>query len=294
MSRVCVLDSLSAVRELFDAPGVCQLMSSTFPTPSMNAHVGLRLIGRDNERDTDKQVSDKTLEESSPSRPVTANRPNAPKCQSSEDSTCTPAGRSDFTPPSSRRHSVQSESSNSPSIPPQNSNTPSAKTPIISPPRTAEDNTVSDRPLVRHRTAEVRQRQGVTERTMAKRLGIDIRSYRTLECATTDLTLSQLVAIQRALEVPLIELLEDTESLSRPVEERAKLVRTMKTAVAIREAKPGNRIKRLAEMLCAQLCELMPELEDVSGWPQFGARRGESAIGRALAEPINTRDLNAD
>ncbi|HBE69620.1 MAG TPA: hypothetical protein DDW52_15860 [Planctomycetaceae bacterium] len=260
-------------------------MSSTFPTQSLDAHVGLRLIGRDTERDTDKRVSDTSKEESSPSKPVTTNRPNAPKSQLPEDSTCTPAGRSQFTPHSPRRHSQKPDSSSSKRAShqdPENSRCQSEPGPTI------------ERPVVRHRIAEVRIRQGVTERTMAKRLGIDIRSYRTLECATTDLTLSQLVAIQLALEVPLIELLEDTESLSRPVEERAKLVRTMKTAVAIREAKPGNRIKRLAEMLCSQLCELMPELEDVSGWPQFGARRGESAIGRALAEPINTRDLNAE
>lgn len=125
-------------------------------------------------------------------------------------------------------------------------------------------------------------------------MGIDVRSYRTLECASTDLTLSELVAVQKALEVPLIDLLEDSDSLSRPVQERAKLVKTMKTAVAIRETKAGGRVGKLAQMLCNQLIDLMPELSEVSGWPQFGARRGDSAIGKALAQPICTRDLNAD
>ncbi len=149
-------------------------------------------------------------------------------------------------------------------------------------------------PRVFHRVAEVRKTQGLTERTIAKRLGIDIRSYRQLECASTDLTLSQLVSLQRALEVPLIDLIEDSHELSRPVQERAQMVKIMKTAVAMRETSSTGRIGRLAEMLCTQLANLMPELKEVGGWPQFGARRGQSAIGRALAQPIDTTELRAD
>lgn len=149
-------------------------------------------------------------------------------------------------------------------------------------------------PRIFHRIATVRKNQGLTERTVAKRLGVDVRTYRTMECPTTDLTLSELASVQKALDVPLIDLIEDRQSLSRPVEERAKLVKTMKTAVAIRESAPNQRAERLAQMLFEQLVDVMPELRDVSGWPQFGARRGQSAIGKALAQPIDMSELRIE
>ncbi len=138
-----------------------------------------------------------------------------------------------------------------------------------------------------HRVAEIRQQQGVSERTVARRMGIDIKRYREMENPHYDLTISELRALQHALEVPMVDLLEDRNALSRPVEERAKLVKVMKTAVAMREAKMSPRIERMATMLCEQLVDLMPELHDVSGWPQFGARRGISAMGKALQQPID-------
>lgn len=142
-----------------------------------------------------------------------------------------------------------------------------------------------------HRIAEVRSQQGVSERTMARRLGMDLKAYRDLEDPTRDLTLSQLSRVQEALDVPVADLLEDHHALSRPVQERAKLLKVMKTAVALREAKINTRTDRIAQMLCEQLVDLMPELAEVSGWPQFGARRGVSAIGKVLQNPIDTSGL---
>lgn len=153
----------------------------------------------------------------------------------------------------------------------------------------------SDKPAMHfHRVREVRLEQGVSPRSMARRLNMDVRSYKRLEEPTEDLPLSTLHRIQQALDVPLCDLLVQNEGLSRPVEERAKMVKTMKTAVAIREAKGNARIQRLADMLCEQLVDLMPELKDVGGWPQFGARRGKSALGRALCEPIDMSQLRTD
>ena len=148
-----------------------------------------------------------------------------------------------------------------------------------------------EHPRALHRVAKVREQQGVSHRTLARRLGIEPRQLREWESESHDLRASQLLAIQAALEVPLIELLEDPQSLSRPVEERAKLVKVMKTAVALREVKASPRVERLATMLCDQLIELMPELAEISGWPQFGARRGESAVGRVLRNPIDTSQI---
>ncbi len=146
-------------------------------------------------------------------------------------------------------------------------------------------------PVSRNRVALVREQQGVSQRTMARRLGIDLKAYQALEAPQADLLMSQLSALQSALDVPLIDLLEDSQSLSRPVAERAKMVKVMKTAVAMREMPCNARIGRMVHTLCEQLIEVMPELAEVSGWPQFGSRRGQSALGKALSQPISIADL---
>jgi transcriptional regulator with XRE-family HTH domain len=144
-----------------------------------------------------------------------------------------------------------------------------------------------------HRIAEVRQAQGISERSMCKRLNIDLQRLRQLEDPTRDLTLSELRLVQQALDVPMIDLLEDSNVLSRPIQERAKMVRIMKTAAAITECKLNLRAQRLSEMLREQLIELMPELAEVSSWPQFGSRRASDSVARVLAQEINTAHLHA-
>jgi transcriptional regulator with XRE-family HTH domain len=151
--------------------------------------------------------------------------------------------------------------------------------------------TADRRSTHKHRVAKIREQQGVTQRTLARRLGIDVKTLQSLERPESDLSLSQLLAFQSALEVPLIDLLEDHSELSRPIAERAKMVKVMKTAAALREVKANPRVARMAQMLCEQLVEVMPELAEVSGWPQFGSRRGPSALGKALSQPIDTSDL---
>lgn len=146
-------------------------------------------------------------------------------------------------------------------------------------------------PIRKHRVAEVREQQGVSQRTLARRLGIELKTLQAIERPESDLSLSQLRALQVALEVPLIDLLEDSSDLSRPIAERAKMVKVMKTAVALRETKSTPRVERMVTMLCEQLVDVMPELKEVSGWPQFGSRRGISALGKALSQPISTSDL---
>ncbi len=151
------------------------------------------------------------------------------------------------------------------------------------------------RPLVlsvrKHRTAEVREQQGVSQRTLARRLGIEVKALQALEQPESDLTISQLQSLQAALEVPLVDLLEESNALSRPIAERAKMVKVMKTAVALRETKSNRQVERMVQMLCEQLTDVMPELAEVSGWPQYGSRRGPSALGKALSQPIDTSDL---
>ena len=50
-----------------------------------------------------------------------------------------------------------------------------------------------------HRIAAVRQEQGMSLRSVSRRLGVDVRDLRYQECETTDLRLSDLYRWQKAL-----------------------------------------------------------------------------------------------
>ena len=113
-----------------------------------------------------------------------------------------------------------------------------------------------------HRIQEVRRLQGMSLRTAARQLGTDIRSIRAQEQATTDLRLTDIYNWQRALEVPISELLVDEEEpLSRPVRERGAMLKIMKSARSIVESANDGPTRRMAENLVEQLLELMPELK---------------------------------
>ncbi len=136
------------------------------------------------------------------------------------------------------------------------------------------------RPL--HRLAEVRRTQGISRRTLARRLNTDVSEVKKQEEQTSDLPLSELYRWQAALDVPLLELLVDSdEPLSAPVLKRAQMVRLMKTAVAILERSHQTGIRRMAQVLVDQLIELMPELKGVNPWHAVGKRRTQSEVGQA-------------
>ena len=139
-----------------------------------------------------------------------------------------------------------------------------------------------------HRIAEVRAQQGLSLRTISRRTGLDVKDLRRQEQPTCNLTLSQLLVWQKALEVPLVDLLEDdSDVLSRPVKERAQMVRIMKTVVSLGEVCQANvRLSRLTTMLREQVLQLMPELEEIGGWPQCGSRRGPDVMGRIFHDPV--------
>lgn len=140
----------------------------------------------------------------------------------------------------------------------------------------------------RHRIADVRRQQGVSVRSITRKLGITAEEVRKQEDPTTDLTLSQLVAWQQALEVPLANLLVDSDApLSNPVLTRARLLRIMKTAQALRENAKDKSGERMALMLIDQLLEVMPELKDVSAWHTVGQRRTQDEVGRIAERPIS-------
>jgi transcriptional regulator with XRE-family HTH domain len=154
--------------------------------------------------------------------------------------------------------------------------------PAIGPKRAAASN---GHPL--HRLAEVRRQQGVSLRNMARRLGADISSVLRQEQEASDLPLSVLYQWQRALEVPVADLLVDSDApLSPPVMERARLVKVMKTAVALMEKAHTNAQRRLVTMLVEQLLEIMPELREVSAWHSVGQRRTLDEFGRAIERTL--------
>lgn len=138
-----------------------------------------------------------------------------------------------------------------------------------------------------HRLEAVRRQQGISQRNIARRLNIDINTVRQQEEETTDLPLSTLYLWQRILEVPIAELLVDSNApLSPPVFERARMVKVMKTVAAIAEKADTPSMKRLLEMLINQLLEIMPELTDVAPWHTVGQRRTLDEYGRCVERQL--------
>jgi transcriptional regulator with XRE-family HTH domain len=137
------------------------------------------------------------------------------------------------------------------------------------------------RPL--HRLGVVRRLQGISRRTLARRLNTDVVSVKLQERPSTDMLLSKLYEWQRVLEVPVTELLVEAEDeLAMPVLKRAQLVRLMKTALGIQEVAKDDAVRRMSETLIAQLTEMMPELESVSAWHSVGRRRRQDELGVAV------------
>jgi transcriptional regulator with XRE-family HTH domain len=134
-----------------------------------------------------------------------------------------------------------------------------------------------------HRLSTVRRQQGISLRNVARRLNVEMSVVRQQEEETADLPLSILYEWQKVLEVPIAEILVDCNTpLSPPVMERARMVKVMKTVAAIAEKANTPSLKRLLQMLCDQLLEIMPELTDVAPWHSVGQRRTLEEYGRAV------------
>ncbi len=161
-------------------------------------------------------------------------------------------------------------------------------------PTVREANKVRDAvPL--HRIAEVRAQQGVSLRAISRRSGVDIHELKRQELPDSNLTLIDLMRWAKALEVPIENLMVDNDSeLSDPVQSRAALVKVMKTVVALTEVAASPRVARLTTMLREQMIELMPELAEIGGWPNFGSRRPPDQQGRIGENPIDVQSLRLE
>jgi transcriptional regulator with XRE-family HTH domain len=148
------------------------------------------------------------------------------------------------------------------------------------------------RPL--QRLGTVRRLQGISRRTVARRMNTEVAAVRLQERETADLMLSKLYEWQEALDVPVAELLvEANDPLSTPILKRAQLVRVMKTAQAILAQAKQVRIRRLAQTMVDQLIEMMPELAEVGPWHAVGKRRRRDEYG-AVAQRRLSEDVFLD
>ncbi len=144
-----------------------------------------------------------------------------------------------------------------------------------------------------HRLSTVRRQQEMTQINVARRLDIDIAVVRQQEDETFDLPLSVLYEWQRVLEVPIADLLvESNEPLSPPVMEWSRLVKVMKTVAAVTEKANTPALKRLLLMLRTQLLEIMPQMTDVSPWPVVGQRRSPEEYGRTVERQMHDNMLS--
>jgi len=161
-------------------------------------------------------------------------------------------------------------------------------------PTVREANQVRDAvPL--HRIAEVRAQQGLSLRAISRRSGVDVQELKQQELPDSNLTLVDLIRWAKALEVPIENLIVDHDSeLSDPVQSRAALVKVMKTVVALTEVAASPRVVRLTTMLREQMIELMPELAEIGGWPNFGSRRPPDQQGRIGENPIDVKSLRLE
>ncbi len=138
-----------------------------------------------------------------------------------------------------------------------------------------------------HRIQEVCNQQGATVRSLSRKMDLSSNEIREQGDPNTDLRISDLLKWQKVLEVPLADLLIDSEGpLSEPVSRRAGMLRVMKTAKAILEGAHDRSVKRLASMLVSQLVEIMPELAEVSAWHTVGQRRTQNELGRIVDRTI--------
>jgi len=138
-----------------------------------------------------------------------------------------------------------------------------------------------------HRIADTRRRQGISVRSAARRMHTSMDQVRRQEDPQCDMPLSDLYRWQEALEVPVADLLvESNAPLSEPILTRARLLRVMKTVRAMKETAASASIQRFSTMLEQQLIELMPELSDVAPWHSVGQRRSPNELGRTAERAL--------
>ena len=139
-----------------------------------------------------------------------------------------------------------------------------------------------------HRIREVCEREGISDRSAARHMGVKVSEVKRQQREDTDLLLRELSRWQEMLDVPITELLEEPQDeLSATLLCRARLVQLMKSARSIEENARAVGVKRMAQRMVNQLLEMMPELSSISAWHSVGQRRGAHELGRILERQIS-------
>lgn len=137
-----------------------------------------------------------------------------------------------------------------------------------------------------HRLAEIRRREGISVRAMARRLGVTSTEVRRQERSFTDIPLRVVAEWAAALRMPIGELVADAnDGLPPHLHRRANLLRAMKAARAIERRAKEKTVRLLAADISQRLLAVMPELVEVSAEQDLAEKR-QLPLGRIATETI--------
>jgi hypothetical protein len=115
-----------------------------------------------------------------------------------------------------------------------------------------------------HCLHKIRCRQDISRKTIARQLGTDVETVKKLENEYTDIPLSVLYAWQKTLDVPLCELLVETNVPLEPTNGAyTQMADIMKTAIKISRHSRHKPVMHMTHNFINQLLEIMPELHRV-------------------------------
>ncbi len=142
-----------------------------------------------------------------------------------------------------------------------------------------------------HRANTVRLEQGISIRSVARRLDMSQADTRELLDETHNLSLRDLYRLQAILEVPVATLLvESNDPLSPAVSQRAQFVRLSKTVQSLLELNGDPSLQRHLRNLSCLVFEIFPEGAEVSAWHTVGQRRTANEPSYRDEHPIRAFD----
>jgi hypothetical protein len=133
-------------------------------------------------------------------------------------------------------------------------------------------------PTPLHRIRDVRRREEMSVRTLARKLDRTVAIVKKMEHPDTDMRISCLRTVADAIGVPSSELLCDTDH-NESQRLRGLLVRVTKAIHSLRSFQ-GRRGQRLCESILALIDEELPTAE-INELHAVGQRRSLDDIGRA-------------
>jgi transcriptional regulator with XRE-family HTH domain len=138
-----------------------------------------------------------------------------------------------------------------------------------------------------HRLAAARRARKLSLREAARQLDLNVEDVKRQEEATQDLSLSEFYRWQQLLNLPVEELLVETESpLPRPTVRREILTKMIQTVLTILRQTKQPAIRRMAHTLVDQMVDLHPELRAMADAQSAGRQHLLDDQGRAVKGPL--------